>query len=173
MADTPIPVELARALAQAASGYYQQEPFYFTASYTQQPDSSNPYDIGSPSPTPPTNLQDGYGVFGPFVNHMAGVVPNPGQSTVTSITVSTSAPSEFSITAEDGSPLPIDAMFFSLEAVAKFAVPYYTVVYAAPFAETLLQSFQQSKLGLMVHLPWSESEDLNTHGQPEPFVIIR
>jgi len=168
----PVPAELARALAQAVAGYFGTVPYYFTASFEQLPNTTNPYDLSAPIFSVPTSLPTGYGVFGPFVNVMAGLQPALStQATVAQVQVITSAspPDEFDFP-QEGSAMP-DAMFFTAEAVAKFVVPYYSSVFTATWAQTLLDSFQESTLALMVHLPWSESEDLSASGQPEAFIV--
>lgn len=173
----PVQAELARALAQAVAGYYGQS-LYFTASFTQLQNSSSPYDI-SPAydsyqeaadsllQSPPL---EGYGVFGPFQNGMEGISPPSDQAVVTGITVTTTDGNKFELPNEwIGMP---DAIFFSMEAVQKFAVPYYSIVYAANWAQGLLSVFNQSELAMMVHLPWSESVDLDAEGQPEEFKMV-
>jgi hypothetical protein len=175
---SPIHAELARALAQAVAGYLRTG-MYFTASFRQLPNApDNPYDIAGPypvsNPSQAANLPDGYGIFGPFDNTLAGLGPavDP-QYSVTEVRITTSEPGgqPFTLPNANVTPLP-DAVFFSVEAVSKFLVPYYTIVYSPVMAEQLLASFQNSDLALMVHLPWSESEDVGVSGSPDALVLI-
>lgn len=169
---SPMPAELSRALAQAVAGFLR-EGMYFTASFTQLSNPDSPYDIGGPffEPNLPdvNELGDGYGLFGPFDNTMSGLIVPVQQAYVTKVTIHTSVGTQFDIDADDLG-LKYDAMFFSVEAVSKFAVPYYTGVYSPTMAANMLPEFQHSSLALMVHLPWSESEDLGVTGHPDPMV---
>ena len=176
---TPVTAELARALAQAAEGYYGPE-LYFTASFWPLPDTSDPYDIShafASAEDAANSLQQspplaGYGVFGPFVNQMVGIGSPPNdQVRVTELEVTTTSGSTFVISSASVGGMP-DAIFLTAEAVQKFAVPYYSIVYATGFGHKLLETFNQSELAMMVHLPWSESENLNDLGQPEEFKLV-
>lgn len=164
-ATSPIPAELARALAQAVAGYLRSN-IYFTASFNLTQNTDNPWDIAGPYdvPNPPQaqSLPDTYGIFGPFYNTMFDLGPAVlGQGTVTRVTLETTDPNRPTIVLEatDTRPLP-DTLFLTVEAVSKFAVPYYTVVYTPGMAARMLTTFQAAPLAALVHLPWSESEEL-------------
>jgi hypothetical protein len=164
-ATSPIPAELARALAQAVAGYLRSN-IYFTASFKLTDSTDNPWAIAGPYdvPNPPEaeKLPDTYGIFGPFYNTMFGLrVAPPNQGTVTKVTLETTDPTRPTIVLEatDARPLP-DTLFLTVEAVSKFAVPYYTVVYTPGMASRMLTTFQEAPLAALIHLPWSESEEL-------------
>jgi hypothetical protein len=80
---------------------------------------------------------------------------------VTGVTLTTTDPNRPTITLPntDVTPLP-DTIFLTVEAVSKFAVPYYTMVYTPGMAARMLTTFQAAPLAVVVHLPWSESEEL-------------
>lgn len=164
LSTSAIPAELARALAQAVAGYLRSG-MYFTASFTLTDNTDNPYDIAGPydvpNPSQAQNLPDTYGIFGPFNNTMHDLPPAVNQYTVTGVTLTTTDPNRptITLTNTDVSPLP-DTIFLTVEAVSKFAVPYYTVVYTPGVAARMLTTFQASPLAALVHLPWSESEEL-------------
>lgn len=172
-----IPAQLARALAQAVAGTSATSgsPTYFAASFSILPDSdaSNPYGISGPyaAPTdpivPPPDPNANYGMFGPFTNSLNGLQsPVQPQYEVTSITLTTTDPGHPTITynSTDTQTFP-DALFLTVEAVANFAAPYYCSVYNPQMAGGLLTTFQQSHLPGMIHLPWSESEEIVPIGQ--------
>jgi hypothetical protein len=138
---------------------------YFTASFVQLTNPDDPYDIQGPYSEPNlpdvNSLPDGYGIFGPFDNTMHDLPLAVNQGTVTKITLETTDPRRpiIEIVPTDTRPLP-DTIFFTVEAVSKFAVPYYTVVYTPGMAARMLTTFQAAPLAAVVHLPWSESEEL-------------
>lgn len=166
----PVSAGLLRVLAQAAEGYPNQGAMYFVASYA--PDANGSFEV-SPWWSPEeaaavVNMlpggQDNFAVFGPFDTTLPYPV-NAEQETVASLQVSTTA-----ATGEPGTSFSVggaemyDAVFCSAAAVIKFAVPYYSRVYSPEFAETLLQSFLQAPVAMMVHLPWSEYGEIGEQG---------
>lgn len=154
---TPVSAGLLQVLAEAAAGYMGPGDVYFMADYNLGTDGT--YNLSGPLPTPnpPPNrpiIPRVNAVFGPFSTPVPVTIPlrNQKQQSVESVEVVTTG----------GVKLPVenaaqyDAMFSSLAAVMKFAVPYYTEVYSTEFANAAVSAFQESDLALMVHLPWSE-----------------
>jgi hypothetical protein len=113
-----------------------------------------------------TELGDGYGVFGPFSSTFAA--PTQGQATVTTMVLNTSDGGLVDIPTAGFSPPPgitppppeFDALFFTADAVAKFALAYYSGIYGNGFGREVLTQFQSAHLALMGHLPWSEYTDI-------------
>ncbi|HEX5725182.1 MAG TPA: hypothetical protein VFX98_06930 [Longimicrobiaceae bacterium] len=151
---------LARALAQAASGYVNQGNLYFVA--RNDPGEDGMFGIVSPLTSLQAAEQEAvrlgpeYGAFGPFDTTVALAIDNPIQLTV----------SDFEVTDSAGITFPIpgdryDTLFYSVASVVKFAVPYYTQVYSSEFAQQVLEEFEANELGLMAHLPWSEYVDID------------
>lgn len=185
--------EAAAGFPRPASVSATDASVYFVASYEAVPqaDDSNPPDEGLPAgtfnglfniqPAYPTyhdakkradELGDGYGIFGPFRSTFAA--PVKGQATVTRMTLHTSDDGRVDIPTAgfappDGltpAPPEFDALFFTADAVAKFALTYYSGIYGNGFGREVLTQFQASHLALMGHLPWSEYtdiEELTTH----------
>jgi hypothetical protein len=191
----PVSAMLTRALAEAAAGSPIGSPngVYFVASYMAVPsrDDTNPPSDDLPADTHngyfniqpafashavalarATQLGPGYGVFGPF--NSTFITPTPGQPTVSTITITTSDNGTVTIPSPGFIPSPgitppppeFDALFFTPEAVAKFALPYYSEVYSNGFGNEVLTQFQSAKLALMGHMPWSEYTDIDPDGPP-------
>lgn len=181
----PVAAQLVRALAGAVAGF-QQTGMYFMASYDQAPEHiGNLYDVSGPyfegpgippgfQPLPP-EIPAGYGLFGPFDNSLKTLVINPTQQKVTRLDVYVNDDHDkpaFSFPGKEGGAMPYDALFFSIEAVGKFALPYYNLVYSNADGTAIMQSFAASPLALGAHLPWSEYLDTNTSGLPDTAIVF-
>ena len=68
----------------------------------------------------------------------------------------------------DAPPTEFDALFLTVDAVAKFALPYYSGIYGNGFGREVLTQFQRVELALMGHLPWSEYTDNWVEAGPGP-----
>lgn len=158
--EKPVSAELARVLAQAADTPFHSSQFYVVARYSQMSGASmNPYDVHPPFATCEDaqqlveKLGPEYGVFGPFVD--THHPPPLDQETVAKLEVTPQRGSEpqppFTI---DGQKY--DALFYSIEAVEKFVLPYLTAEYGSEFATYVSKQFSQASLALLGHLPWSE-----------------
>jgi hypothetical protein len=161
---TPVSAGLLQVLAEAAAGYPNQGDKYFVASYEPGPDGT--YNLFPPLSRIDAEILEGvlnltnpgkYAAFGPFDTRLP-FPENPAQQTVQSFEVTPTPLSGQSSAASFpiGGAGSYDAMFCSIAAVTKFAVPYYTQVYSSEFASQVLQAFVEAPLELMVHLPWSE-----------------
>jgi hypothetical protein len=166
-----ISARLLRVLAQAAEGYPNQGDVYFVARYERDANGSyevSPWFSESEAAAVVDGLNaaapDAFGVFGPFDTRLP-YAAHPDQETVAALQVTTREPRDGAITtfAMGGAGM-YDAMFCSAAAVIKFAVPYYTRVYSPEFAETVLRSFMEAPLAMMVHLPWSEYGEMEQNG---------
>jgi hypothetical protein len=171
----PVSGTLACALGEAAAGFtglpeFAGQELWFVVSYDpvfNPLEGQNDYAI-----TPYTSQQDaeqnatepGLAVFGPFSTAPVEGFNVGGDNSfnVANVYLTTQPPLPFL-----PSPAPpgvsielsaggVDAVFFSLPALEKFAVPYYAGIYGPEFAQTMLDAFSNAKVGLMVHLPWSE-----------------
>lgn len=167
----PVSAGLLRVLAQAAEGYPNQGEMYFVALY--EPDANGSFEVSpwysqaeaaavvdqlntGPRPT--------FAVFGPFDTTLP-YPTNEEQETVASLQVSTTTPGgEPGTSFTVGGAQMYDAVFCSPAAVIKFAMPYYSRVYSPAFAETMLQSFLEAPVAMMVHLPWSEYGEIGAQG---------
>jgi hypothetical protein len=177
----PVSAELARVLAEAALGFINQGEIYFVASYTRvagQP--GGPYGVIGPFPSADEAqaaldafLLDlievlkgeapSYDIFGPFDTTVHVPVLRTDQASVAEIQVTP----ETDAGRLAAFPIPgarYDALFYSTEAVLKFAVPYYSRVYGNDFGTELLANFQNSDLSVLAHLPWTEYALLSTTG---------
>lgn len=161
--DHPITPMLARALAQsAASAYAPATDFYVVARYEPLDGVTDPFNVQKPSSLEEAEarqreLGEAYGIFGPFKNAHGGLRPRDGQATVSSLQVHVTRGFE---------PVTIpgnefDALFYSIQAVEKFVLPYYEQVYSPLFAQHVLDNFYNAELALMGHLPWSEYVEVN------------
>ncbi|HEU0015464.1 MAG TPA: hypothetical protein VFQ45_17370 [Longimicrobium sp.] len=165
----PIGAELAGVLAAAARAAFTAPTFYVVARYDPDPSTtSRPFNVQRPVETyadAEALVQDlakrepgvEYGIFGPFQSE------DPERPT------SQATVARLEVTTEGGSgphaPFTIqgheyDALFYSLQAVEKFVVPYYAAEYGAEFALQVRLRFQQAPLALLGHLPWSEETEV-------------
>jgi hypothetical protein len=175
--------DLARALAGASDcAFVTWSTFYVVCRWTSanvgtSPISGDfsldPFDVQDPVETwadASTLLQSlpnpaAYGIFGPFQNTYIGFgAPPPDQATIDGFEVTASGPNA-------GPPFFIagdscDAMFWSLESVQKFVIPYYVQEYGTAFGADLMQQYYDAEFPLVVHLPWSEYEALDPAGKP-------
>jgi len=157
----PVTPELARVLAQAAESAFVPSPFYVVCRYAPG-DAIMPFDVQKPVTTYEeaqalaTRLGDAvYGVFGPFESSPVLDPITPSQATVAEIMVTPRRGQTM------GTPFKImgteyDALFYSIEAVSKFLVPYYTQEYGPECGVKLMHEFETASLALIAHLPWSE-----------------
>lgn len=157
----PISVELARALGEAADGLANDEdPFYLVAPYK-----------------PITDLfAGGFDVFGPFDNYDQ-VPPNLKEDIERHTTAGFFGPYQITLPLVNGRRVTRvglhiedwpeefnfrimpDALFFSAEAVEKFALPYYERIFGPEFASKVAEHFQFADVQVMAHYPWSEYSD--------------
>jgi hypothetical protein len=162
----PMSIPLARALAEAADGFTGHGPsIYLVAPYTplEEPEHGG-FEIGGPYGSwdeVPTELQEAvragaYGFFGPFDTSFAPIVRGRRVSRIDLHVEDT--PDVFRI---PGGRL--DALFFSTQAVEKFALPYYERIFGPAFAAEVMRQFQDANVQVMAHFPWSEY----TAGTPE------
>lgn len=163
----PVSPELARVLAQAANAAYAPDPtFYVVARYAPGV-CPEPYNVQQPFPTYSCALErvnalkesdpeHVYGIFGPFQNDHGDLRRPANQATVLKMLVTPQGglapePAPFTIGGEQ-----FDALFYSIQAVEKFVLPYYVQEYGVSFAAQVMAQFNDAPLALMGHLPWSE-----------------
>lgn len=169
----PIKPELARVLAQAASAAYAPTPsFYVVARYDPDPErlTTEPFNVQRPVATyeeaesqvaelVQTDPGVDYGIFGPFDNTEGGFTQPAEQATVGQLLVTPQiggTPEEpFTIQGTE-----FDALFYSMEAVEKFVLPYYSQEMSPDFANQVSLGFRTAPMALMGHLPWSEYIDV-------------
>lgn len=182
----PVEAGLARALAEAATGFPNSGDIYFVASYTRVPaDQGSPYDVNGPFTDELTALAKAaeldvvewlngqkfsYGVFGPFSTVVPELITVPGQPQVGTITVTEAGTTSDGFTIDDASKY--DSMFYSAAAVEKFAVPYYSRVYGSAVGQEVLRNFQQPDVMVMVHMPWTEYAELTDTGNVAERVLL-
>jgi hypothetical protein len=180
----PISPKLARVLAQAAGAAYAPEPtFYVVARYEPaSPDTGTlqPFNVQQPVATYTEAQQQvatlattdpgvAYGIFGPFENTEGGLPLPTNQATVGHLVVFPQGgdpPEEpFTIPGTE-----FDALFYSIEAVEKFVLPYYEAEISPDFAQRVLNEFHTAQLALVGHLPWSEYIEVT---DPDTQVVTR
>jgi hypothetical protein len=123
----------------------------------------------------------GYGAFGPFRSTF--ITPRAQQLRMMSVAIelqdAAGDPSgRISIPTPGFTPPPgieppppeYDALFFTPEAVAKFALPYYSGIYGNGFGREVLTQFIAAEAAVMGHMPWSEYTDIDPGG-PGPDVV--
>jgi hypothetical protein len=155
--------ELARVLAQAAdSAYAPPGEFFVVARFEPDLHSLQPFNVQPPVATfeeakqvkeelDRTDPGFTHGVFGPFKS--------------TTGPVNQAAVVHLDVTIEGRTmPIPIDgqqfdALFYSVQAVEKFVIPYSVQEFGPEYGTFVLNEFLASPVALMGHLPWSEEVD--------------
>jgi hypothetical protein len=158
----PMSVALARALAEAADGFPgQAEPIYLVAPYLPLDDPNRGgFRIFGPyrswEKVPPGLQREvcvgNAGFFGPFDTRLA---PTPAGRAVTRIDLHVEETT-------DVYPIPadrLDALFFTSQAVEKFALPYYERLFGPEFGAHVIRQFLNANVQVMAHFPWSEYSD--------------
>lgn len=160
--------ELARVLAQAAdSAYAPPGEFFVVARFEPELDSLRPFNVQRPVATfeEATHVKEEldrtdpgftHGIFGPFKS--------------TTGPVNQAAVVHLDVTIEGGKKIPIegqkfDALFYSVQAVEKFVIPYSVQEFGPEYGTFVLNEFLASPVALMGHLPWSEEVD---EGESQP-----
>lgn len=164
----PVGPELASALAQAADSAYAPPTFFVVARYeAAEPGTTMwPFNVQPPveryedaelqrARLAVTDPGVEYGIFGPFGNAHVGDARQVQQATVGMLVVT-----------PRGGAIPqgpfiiggqqFDALFYSIQAVEKFVIPYYVQEFGPEYGVYVLNSFRDAPLALMGHLPWSE-----------------
>lgn len=165
----PISAALARRLAEAADGYRNIGEVNFLARY--EPDKVKLFDLSRAYPAKHTNPGDldpedrmklnhpDYDWFGPY-DTKDSVVP---KLTITRIVVWVMGEGEEERPIEiptrpspDPEKKPFDALFWSLSAVEKFAVPYYARLHGGKYADQVVTDFIADDFFLTGHRPGTE-----------------
>lgn len=170
---TPLPIALMKRLAEAASGYRDHPEFWLVCRF-RPVEGKRPYDFQILSDRTSAEqqrnaLNDGagapvYGAFGPFT---ATGDPKPDYRVVRvvlDIRPTTGEP--FSIDVgqklqDEGywngeGDLPCDALVWSLSALEKFILPYYTFVEGPEGAKRAREAFVAPGCFMTGHLPTTD-----------------
>lgn len=163
---------LLRRLAEAADGHRNREA-WFVARYSPVGDTC--MDVFDLSPhaseeearaaLAEKEFPDDYGVFGPYLTD-DGTRPT---FRIHDIEIRL----RHSRTGQLQRPLRIeghrfDALFYSLSALEKFAIPYYARLHGPAYAEQMRRDFLAKDFYLMGHLPLTEYDFVGPDGQPAP-----
>ncbi len=125
-----LPLRQRRALREAVSSYREAGEFYLVAA------SVSPFTVIAAHPTRGAADEAAraagavYHVYGPY---QGPTTPDPWE--VLSITVRVRSRGEERTL--EYNPRTVDAVFFSMSAVRKFLIPYYTRLYGAAVADSL------------------------------------
>jgi hypothetical protein len=139
---------LLRRIAEAADGFRGEEIF---CRARFQP--NNQFDFEVSAERDKTKLSPaggGFGVFGPF---FTPETPGPDlkDTPIASITVKLKDGRVIKV-----DPQKVDALFLTVSAVEKFAVPYYASKNSVPMAARVLQGFDQAGIVFLTHGPETE-----------------
>ncbi len=178
---------LARRLAEAADGYRNIGEVNFLARY--EPDNDKFFDLSEGYPEQYQNskhpnlrehdqkkvekLGGEYDWFGPYdtkdskvpkvvIKRIEVILEDPNEEGKEKIVVIETLPTD----SEDPNKQPFDAMFWSLSALEKFAVPYYARLHGGKYADQVVTDFTADDFFLTAHRPGTE------YGNPaSPFLI--
>lgn len=135
--DTTVSATMLRVLAEAADGFRTGRPIYLVA------DRRFPHNVAGPFPSRAAaervRADSGatFAVFGPYLTR-----PDPAPRSaprVVAVRITVEQPGGRRRTF-DVRPDSIDALFFTLSAVDKFMVPYYTRIYGTEYAHVLRET---------------------------------
>lgn len=156
----PVSVELARALAEAVDGvtHFEKPDAFFVSRYKPVDTiGRGGFRVHGPFAgweDVPQELKDCVdagecGFFGPFIiepDHSRGAPVD-----------------QIDLHALGGTTIlqkgDVDALFFTIRAVEKFALPFYQGIFGPQFAQHVLDQFTAADVQVMAHFPWSEYSD--------------
>jgi uncharacterized membrane protein len=183
----PLTAALLRRLGEAADGYRTGRPIYVVACHDDPRDDLRVFEREADALEHLARAGGRFGMFGPFATPAAGSAPaGPArQAAAALLAPDGSAPAgeviEVTLSLRDqaGAERTIrldgrehDALFWSLSAVDKFAVPYYAGTDGAEYAVEMRRRVLQAPVCATTHLPRSEyipnvdGEDFDGYGAP-------
>lgn len=187
---TPIPIALMKRLAEAASGFRNREDFWLVCRYLPV-EGKRPYDFRffpdqASAEQKRDDLNGGavppvYGAFGPFTA-TGDPEPEYGVKKVTMEITPASGPTRTVDLGEElkknnawngVGDLPCDTVVWSLSALEKFVLPYYTYVEGIEGAERVRAEFLANGSFMVVHLPTTDYVNMNTGSSDSGTFVLK
>jgi len=145
-----ISAKLVRRLAAAAEGFRDGREIFFMARFEAEPDGD--FDLDGPytrDQLDTLRVPQGFGIFGPY--QTADCSDDISRTPVKKITIELHGGETFSF---EGTRF--DALFWSVSALEKFAIPHYTSVRGVDKAQHILRRFVETDVFLLAHDPNTE-----------------
>jgi hypothetical protein len=135
--DTTVSATMLRVLAEAADGFRTGRPVFFVADYRFPHNVAGPFETYAQARRVKADSGARLGVFGPYVTPRD---PNADSvNRVVAVRLTIESPDGRRDTV-DVDPTKVDALFFTMSAVDKFVVPYYSRVYGPEYATVLREA---------------------------------
>jgi hypothetical protein len=145
-----ISAKLIRRLAAAADGHRDGREIFFMARFEAEDDGD--FDLDGPftrDQLDKLRVPEGFGIFGPYQTDAC--VDDISRTPVKKITIELHGGETFSF---EGTRF--DALFWSVSALEKFAIPHYTNVRGVDKAQHILRRFVETDVFLLAHDPNTE-----------------
>jgi hypothetical protein len=145
-----ISAKLVRRLAAAAEGFRDGREIFFMARFQAEDDGD--FDLDGPytrDQLDTLRVPAGFGIFGPYQTDAC--VDDISRTPVKKITIELHGGETFSF---EGTRF--DALFWSVSALEKFAIPHYTSVRGVDKAQHILRRFVETDVFLLAHDPNTE-----------------
>jgi hypothetical protein len=140
--DTTVSATMLRVLAEAADVHRTGQPIFLVADYRYPHHVIGRFSTQEEAKVMKADSGATFGVFGPFVTP-ADPVLAPGDQVVN---VRVTTKSARGLRTVDFNPTEVDALFLSMSAIDKFAVPYYAKVYGAEYARRMRQRLSVARV---------------------------
>jgi hypothetical protein len=131
--DTTVSATMLRVLAEAADGFRTGRPVFLVADYRFPHNVAGPFATYAEARRVQMDSGATFGVFGPYVTPR-----DPGAdsaSRVVAVRLTIESPAGRRRTVDlDLRRVEVDALFFTMSAVDKFVIPYYSDIYGPEYA---------------------------------------
>jgi len=156
----PLSAKLIRRLAAAADGHRDGREIYFMARFEAEDDGD--FDVNGPYTHDQLNtlrVPQGFGIFGPYQTEAC--IDDISRTPVKKITIELHNGHTFSF---EGTRF--DALFWSVSALEKFAIPHYTTIRGVEKAQHILRQFVDTDVFLLAHDPNTEETMIGVTPRP-------
>jgi len=157
---------LSRRLAAAADGFRDGREIFFTARF--EPENNGDFDLDGPftrDQVATLRVPPGFGIFGPYQTDECD--DDLSRTPIKTITIELHDGKKWSF---EGTRF--DALFWSVSALEKFAIPHYTTVHGVEKARGILKGFVETDVFLMGHDPNTEETMVGLTPRPGAQTIV-
>jgi hypothetical protein len=152
--------KLVRRLAAAADGFRDGREIFFTARF--EPEKNGDFNLDGPfvrEQLDTLRVPPGFGIFGPYMTPECD--DDIGRTPIKTITIELHDGQKWSFEGKR-----FDALFWSISALEKFAIPHYTNVHGVEKARAMLRGFEETDVFLMGHDPNTEETMIGLTPRP-------
>lgn len=152
--------KLSRRLAAAADGFRNGQEIFFRARF--EPQENGDFDLDGPftrDELDKLRVPEGFGIFGPYQTD--DCLDDISRTPIKTITIELHDGRKWSFEGKR-----FDALFWSVSALEKFAIPHYTNVRGVTKAREILRAFEETDIFLMGHDPNTEETMIGLTPRP-------